>query len=328
MKKIVFSIVFILLCFLGVQTHTHGAIINIETSWGTNNLNIGLFQSEGSQAWRNDKLNNLKSGGQFVEVSRGGERGIYNTLIRFARDLKNLFYAIATIFFLIIVFRLLVSSNTEEELGKFKKWIIWITVWLVIMQLAFAFTKIIFDRGVGETLAFSIIQNMIQPLINLLMTLASIFFLAMAIFAFYRLITANGNEEAVKKWKMTIVYAIIGFMIVRFARGIVEAIYGKIDCNTVDLGIITVEWGNCINRANLSGWVEFIVTLINWLNGFVAIVVVIMIMYVGTQVLLSAGDEEKLKKSKTAIIYIAIGLGILAANYLILTFFLIPQTTI
>lgn len=40
---------------------------------------------------------------------------------------------------------------------------------------------------------------------------------------------------------MTIVYAIIGFMIVRFARGIVEAIYGKIDCNTVDLGIITVE---------------------------------------------------------------------------------------
>lgn len=67
------------------------------------------------------------------------------------------------------------------------------------MQLAFAFTKIIFDRGVGETLAFSIIQNMIQPLINLLMTLASIFFLAMAIFAFYRLITANGNEEAVKK---------------------------------------------------------------------------------------------------------------------------------
>jgi hypothetical protein len=42
-------------------------------------------------------------------------------------------------------------------------------------------------------------QNLIEPLINLLMTLTSIFFIAIAIFAFYRLITANGNEEAVKK---------------------------------------------------------------------------------------------------------------------------------
>lgn len=160
------------------------------------------------------------------------------------------------------------------------------------------------------------------------MTLAAIFFLAMAIFAFYRLITANGNEEAVKNGKMTIVYAIFWFIIIRFARGIVEAFYGKIDCNTVDLGIIEIEAGNCINRANLSGWVELIVTLINWLNGFVGIAVVLMIMYVGVQILLSAGDEEKLKKGKTAMIYIAIGLWILAANYLILTFFLIPQTVI
>gem|GEM_PF-5404485 len=32
------------------------------------------------------------------------------------------------------------------------------------------------------------------------------------------------------------------------------------------------------------------------MNGFVGIVVVIMIMYAGIQILLSAGDEEKLKK--------------------------------
>lgn len=67
------------------------------------------------------------------------------------------------------------------------------------MQLAFSFTKILFDRGVGETLAFSLIENLIQPIIDLLTTLASVFFLAMAIFAFYRIITANGNEENLKK---------------------------------------------------------------------------------------------------------------------------------
>ncbi len=32
------------------------------------------------------------------------------------------------------------------------------------------------------------------------------------------------------------------------------------------------------------------------MNGFVAIAVVVMIMYVGSQIIFSAGDEEKLKK--------------------------------
>jgi len=306
-------------CFLWTQSQTFAT---------ANNLNIWAFKSQGSQVTRNDKLNNIADWNQFIEVSKWGEKGIFNTLILFARDMKNLFYAVATIFFLIISFKLIVSNNTEEELWKFKKGIIWITVWLIVMQLAFTFTRLIFDKRIGETLAFSLMQNLIEPIINLLMTLASIFFIAIAIFAFYRLITANGNEETVKKWKMTILHAIIGFMLIKFARGIVETIYGKIDCNNVDLWIVTIEWGNCINRANLTGGVEIIVTLINWLNGFVWLAVVIMIMYTGSQILLSGGDEEKLKKWKQALIYIAIWLAILAMNYLILTFFLIPQTAI
>ncbi len=68
-----------------------------------------------------------------------------------------------------------------------------------MMQLAYSFVEILFDKRVGETLAFNLIQNLIQPIIDLMMTLASVFFLAMAIFAFYKLVTANGNEENIKK---------------------------------------------------------------------------------------------------------------------------------
>lgn len=75
-------------------------------------------------------------------------------------------------------------------------------------------------------------QNLVTPLILLIQTLASIFFVAMAILAFYRLATANGNEEAIKNGRMTIVYAIIGFLVLRFARLIVEAFYGKINCDS------------------------------------------------------------------------------------------------
>ena len=66
------------------------------------------------------------------------------------------------------------------------------------MQIAFAFTKILFDQGVSRLLGATLIENLIYPMIALIQTLAGIFFIAMAIFAFYRLVTANGNEEAIK----------------------------------------------------------------------------------------------------------------------------------
>ncbi|MDR0772003.1 MAG: hypothetical protein LBF15_02935 [Candidatus Peribacteria bacterium] len=43
----------------------------------------------------------------------------------------------------------------------------------------------------------------------------------------------------------------------------------------------------------------------NWMNSFVGIIVIIMIMYAGAT-LLFGGDEEKFKKAKKSIIYIAI----------------------
>jgi hypothetical protein len=41
------------------------------------------------------------------------------------------------------------------------------------------------------------------------MTGASFLFIAIAIYAFYKLVTANGDDDAVSKGKMTIVYGIL-----------------------------------------------------------------------------------------------------------------------
>ena len=292
--------------------------------------NISIWWSAGTQsskATANDKLGGFNENNQFIGINVGGEKGLFNTLIRIARDIKNLFYAIATIFFIIISLKLILATNTEEEVGKFKKWIIWITIGLIVMQIALAFSKMLFDQWVSAGLGARLIENLIWPLILLLQTLAAIFFIAMAIFAFYRLVTANGNEEAVKSGKMTILYALIGFMIIRFARAIVEAFYGTINTCT-SLGYTIVDDEAICNRVDVSGWSAIIIHVLNWLNGFVAIVVLIMIMFAGVQIILSNGDEEAIKKWKQSIIYIAIGLLILVFNYLILTFFLVPESTI
>lgn len=70
-------------------------------------------------------------------------------------------------------------------------------------------------------------------MIRLLETLASVFFLGIAFYAFYRLVTSQGDEEKIEKAKKSIIQAIIGFLIIKFARLMVEATYGTINCTQI-----------------------------------------------------------------------------------------------
>jgi len=305
-----------------MQSHavTVTAPSNISVGWGA--------WSESSNAWNMNKLTDFNSN-KFIDLDGPGwQIWVYNTLVLFARDLKNLFYIISAIFFLVICLKLIFSSNTDEELWKFKKWIIWITIGLIVMQIAFVFVEVVFDRWVSARLWVSIIDSIVYPLIELIRTLASIFFIAMAVYAFYRLVTANGNEEAVKSWKMSVLYALIWFLLVRFAQEIVEAFYGRVSCWGAWWSFVVVEWTECLNTSDLSQGANIIITVINYLNWFVAILVLLMIMYAGAQILLSGWDEEKISKWKKSLIYIALGLFVLAINFWIVTFFLAPDVAI
>lgn len=142
MKKIL-----LILCIaLGILSAT---LLSAESVFAVNNnINIGGIggaADEGSNVRNLDKLKNFNDD-NFINAGRTGEQGLVNSLVEIARDLKNLFYAIATVFFLVICLKLIFSSNTEEELGKFKKGIIWITVGLIVMQLAYAFVYTLYDR--------------------------------------------------------------------------------------------------------------------------------------------------------------------------------------
>lgn len=316
MKKI-----FLILCLI------FSVFFMTENLFAVTNVNIGstVWENESAASNNLDKLDDFWEVTSswpegFVDISRWGTEAIYYTLLQIARDIKNLFYAIATVYFLIISLQLIFASNTEEAIWKFKKGIIWITLWLILMQLALAFAEILFDRGVSAGLAINFFENLVLPMIDLVRLLASVFFIAMAFYAFYRLITANGNEEAVKSGKMTIVYALIGFILVKIAQIIVEAFYGRVGCSWIITG--------CSGAVDVSAWAGIILRIIQWLNGFVAIVVLIMILYAGVQILLSGWDEEKVKKGKTAIFYVALWLFILVINFLILTFFFRPESVI
>lgn len=318
-----FTKIFLLLfVFIGFFAHNHYAYGFDE------NLNTGLKKNSNNAVQNNTPLKKLGdwSDTNFT-ISRGGEKWIYYTLVRIAKDVKNLMFWLAGLYFIILVLKLILSEASDENIQNFRKWIVWITIWLIVMQLWYSLVNILYDRWVSQWLAFDFWEKMIKPLISFLETGASFLFIALAIYAFYTIILANGNEEKIKAWKMSVVYSIVWFIIIRFARTLVDSTYGTINCSVTKNVIFQIVWNNCLNKWDLSGVTKSIVNIINWMNSLVGIAVVIIIIYTGLKVILST-EEDKIKNAKMSLIYIAIWLWLLFTNYLILTFFIIPSNPI
>lgn len=265
--------------------------------WDIRNKQLDEF------AWEDDWLINNKN---------SWEKWVFNLWLNIAESIKELFFWIATIYLMIVTIKLLFAENTEEESSKFKKWVLWTTIWIIIMQWAFAFQATLFGDEFWEKKAFDFIGNIVNPLVGTMEILASVFFMWIAIASFYTLITAWWDEERVKKWRQTIIHAILWFFVIMFARIIVEWTYWKIK-------------GWQLVEADATSLVWYILNIINWLNWFVAIIVILLIIFTWGKIMISKWDEEVIKKAKSSIIWIIIWMFILVTNWFILTIFLVPE---
>lgn len=89
------------------------------------------------------------------------------------------------------------------------------------------------------------------------------------------------------------------------------------DC-TVEKGIEeTKNISSVVTNKKASEYIQDVTAYVLW---FMAIVAVIYIIYAGFNILVWNGDEEKIKKSKSIIIYVVLGLIIMFLAYSIVAF--------
>jgi hypothetical protein len=101
---------------------------------------------------------------------------------------------------------------------------------------------------------------------------------------------------------------------------LIGSLYGTPNCQNTDL----INIGSCeIANQNITGTVGLIGKIITYVNGFLMLACVILVIYAGWLVLISAGDEEKLKKAKSTILYVLIGFIVLVASHAIFRFFIL-----
>lgn len=284
--------------------------------------NIEITGEDTGRNTNNDKLQELNSD-DFFYVWTQWEKWLKNLFLNIARDLRVIIFAMVLIIWIIMVFKLMFWDNTEEESQKLKNGILWASVWIIVMQTAFSAYKILFNQDINWELGKDFTKDLIEPFTDMLMLLASFAFISMWVYAFYKIVTANGDDGEISQWKMTLFNAVIGFIVIKFAETIVKNTFNP---NCWWWWIFQYYWTNICE--NITENAKIITTIINWFNTFVAIIIIIMVMYAWFLVLSSGWDSENTDKAKKIFFYIGIGLLILFMSYLILTFFLRPDTPI
>ena len=238
-------------------------------------------------------------------------------MITIARDLKNVMMLLAVVYLFIMVLKIIFSQGSEEDVKKWRGGIIYASLGIVVMQIAYVLVSTLYDRQVSGETAFDFLDKVVYPFVRMLELLASFAFLAMAFYAFYLIITAGGTEDKAKKGKQTIIFALIGFILIKIPRTLVESIYGRVQCDGGLFGICRVT------SPNLNATVQIMTTAINYFNGFVGLITVLLIIYAGFLVLTGAGDEEKVKKAKAIVKYALIGVLLLVSSYALFNFFVL-----
>lgn len=132
------------------------------------------------------------------------------------------------------------------------------------------------------------------------------------VYAGARMIFAQGDESVITEQKKAILYAGVGLVsILLVGRGI-DYLYGP-------AGIVRTE------LVRDQGFTNEVYGVVNFIKALVGTVAILFIVISGVRTLFATGQEDELTKQKTSILWIAVGLIMIAVDKIIIeNFFIIP----
>lgn len=299
-------------------------VLRSQTNDGTRFTKTELDELNNFITNKKSWLNNF-----FLKPSFTGKTGLISTMQYIAFQIKNVIIFIAVIFLIIGVLTLLFSDLDATAAKKWRNNIIWVSVGIIIMQLAFSAWSVLLMRdsaqwGIGSALAWDFWATILAPIIGMIQMLAGFVFIVMMIYAFYTIVTSGGDESGRKKGINMVVYSVVGFILLQVPKLIVNAFYKNLPTCSISTGYGMTACP-VKSAGELSDFVAIIGKVIQWANGLLTVICVVLVLYAGFLILTSRGEEEKLKKAKKIGLYIVIGLILLLLSHAIFRFFILQQ---
>jgi len=227
--------------------------------------------------------------------------GTATSPIYFAIDLFR--YAMSGVALIVIVIQAikLVSTANDEEAGKAKTTLLVGIIGLLIIQLADVIVKQMFfgeqgeafeDPVSAEIFAESSVEQL-RGIIGFVQVFVGAAAVLVIVLRGFMLITSGGDEEGMTKAKKHLLYAIVGLFVVILSEVVVR-------------GVIFPEGGQELPDAERGAFI--IISITNYLAGFVAILAFVTLFYGGYKYVVSAGNEEETENVKKIFIGATIAL--------------------
>ncbi|MEF2176214.1 MAG: hypothetical protein V3575_07130 [Candidatus Absconditabacteria bacterium] len=233
---------------------------------------------------------------------------------------------VSLIIIFIGIYKMMYSEKDEEQ-DKGKNMVLRSIIGIVVMVSAVFIAKGLVgssgNAGVlngenidGVNIAKDLYGVIFFPFIKLAMFIVmGALFLILLTHAIKFIITPS--DDIKKHSRTIIIWNIIGLIIVMSAKQLVVAIYGDASKSTTstkgDLGDIGK---GILNDQNLS----FINNGINRIMGFVALMILVVIIYESFMLLTNPNKDDNIKRIKKSIIFAFIGVLIIGGGYLLSTF--------
>lgn len=221
--------------------------------------------------------------------------------------LKYIVLGITLLYLTISLFRIIASTNPDEELDKLKKYVGYLVFAIVLILSADVFFLQVLDLSGGGFLentdsaiaAARLGSQEILGVVRVVEYLIGAIALTFLVIAGFRLVTNAGNEDVIDKAKKQVIYSVVGILLVLISESLVREIFFVNDGASFD-----------VNAAN-----RFIVTLTNFVSGFIAIAAVISLLYAGFSYVFNPGSDENSSRAKNAVVGAVVGIIIAAGAF-------------
>lgn len=240
-------------------------------------------------------------------------------LFNIAKWLRDVFVLLAVIYLIVLVLRLVFWQWSDDDIKKWRMWVLWTTIWIVVMQMSYLAVTTMFNKNIWAASATDLTVSVINPIIRLLEVVVSFIFIWIAFLAFYRIIFSWWNDDAYKKWINSIIYAIVWFILVKISAVLVKSIYWDVKCET------TLLWTQqcqdaALGNPNLSETTKILTTIIKYATWFIWIITILLIVYWAFMLITSSWDDWKKKKAISIIKFIIIWIVLIAVSVWLFNF--------
>ncbi len=310
MKKAISILILAIIASISVFSMTFADTANIKTD------SINQWNDRTGKMWLEEWKNWWT--GWFFDTWKVWEAWVQWLLFAIAKDLKNVFIAVAVIYMFVLVLRLFFWQWSDDDIKKLRIWLLWTTIWIVLMQMSYTAVIAIYDKSVWAVTAKALSDAVIIPIIRLLEVVTSFIFMAIAIMAFFKIVWAGWNEEWYKKWVNSIINAIVWFILVKISARLVYSMYWEVKCDTTLLW--TQQCTDPMSSPNLSETAKIIASVLKYMTWFIGIITIILIIWAWFLLVTSSWNEDKSKKAKSIIKFIAIWIILIVSSVAIFRF--------